>query len=92
MPQDRRGRDQSIRGTWTIDEVAAYLRISRGAAYAAARAGQIPICRFGRRMLVSRAALAALLGPAPSRGTCVGAEGHEELGAADGAGSPRDQV
>lgn len=53
------------RGTMTIEEVAAFLGISRGTAYAAVRAGQIPVCRFGRRMVVSRAALAAVMAPPP---------------------------
>lgn len=45
----------------TIAEVAAYLRISRGSAYEAARRGDLPTLRLGRRLLVPRVALEALL-------------------------------
>jgi excisionase family DNA binding protein len=45
----------------TVDEVARVLRISRGLAFAAVRDGTIPHIRVGRRILVPRAALAALL-------------------------------
>ncbi|MDX6197893.1 MAG: Helix-turn-helix domain [Actinomycetota bacterium] len=45
----------------TVDEVAAVLRISRGLAFAAVRAGTIPHVRIGRRILVPRTALDALL-------------------------------
>jgi excisionase family DNA binding protein len=36
----------------TINEVAALLRISRGSAYEAAKRGEIPTIRIGRRLLV----------------------------------------
>jgi excisionase family DNA binding protein len=52
----------------TIDETAAELGISRSGAYAAARTGQIPVVRVGRRLLVPRAAFHAWLaaaGPVP---------------------------
>jgi len=42
-------------------EVGALLGLSRGATYAAAKRGEIPIIRFGRRVLVPRAALDRLL-------------------------------
>jgi excisionase family DNA binding protein len=47
------------RRTYTIDEVAALLGISRNSAYVAARANSLPVLtiRVGKRMLVSRAAL-----------------------------------
>lgn len=47
--------------TLTIGEAAKLLRIGRGAAYQAARNNQLPVIRLGRRRLVSRAALEALL-------------------------------
>lgn len=49
----------------TIDETARLLRISRGLAFAAARRGDIPAVRVGRRLLVPRDRLIAWLeGPA----------------------------
>ena len=47
--------------TWTVEEAAALLRISRGSAYEAVRRGDIPTVRIGRRILVPRVALEALL-------------------------------
>ena len=47
--------------TYTLDEAAQRLGISRALAYEAAHRGELPICRIGRRMLVPRAALARLL-------------------------------
>ncbi len=53
------GRDtQGIRRTLTVMEAGRILGISRGCAYEAARLGQIPTVRIGRRLLVPRAALA----------------------------------
>jgi excisionase family DNA binding protein len=51
--------------TYTIEETARLLGISRGTAYAAARAGELPTIRLGRRLLVPRAALLELLGQTP---------------------------
>jgi excisionase family DNA binding protein len=50
-----------VRTVLTIEEVAALLRIGRTGAYEAARRGELPIVRIGRRMLVPRAALDKLL-------------------------------
>jgi excisionase family DNA binding protein len=49
------------RATLSVPEAAAVLGISRDAAYDAARRGELPTLRFGRRILVSRAALDRLL-------------------------------
>jgi excisionase family DNA binding protein len=46
---------------FTLDETAALLRISRGSAYAAAKSGQIPTIRIGRRLLVPTEALERML-------------------------------
>jgi excisionase family DNA binding protein len=46
----------------TIDEAAAVLRISRQSTYEAARMGEIPTIRLGRRILVPRRALEKLIG------------------------------
>ncbi len=43
---------QDSRETYTVDEVAKRLGIGRGQAYEAARAGQIPTLRIGKRILV----------------------------------------
>lgn len=52
--------------TMTVDEAATELGISRGTAYACARTGQIPTVRLGRRLLVPRLALEAMMrGDAP---------------------------
>ena len=46
----------------TVDEAARMLRISRGAAYQAAKSGEIPAIQIGRRLLVPIAALERMLG------------------------------
>ena len=48
--------------TMTVEEAARLLGISRGAAYRAAAAGQIPTIRIGRRLLVPTARLLEMLG------------------------------
>ena len=47
--------------TYTLNEAARRLGISRALAYEAAHRGELPVCRIGRRMLVPRAALQRLL-------------------------------
>jgi excisionase family DNA binding protein len=53
---------QSLRLTFTIDEAAAMLGISRPQAYDGAKRGEIPTIRIGRRILVPRIGLAQMLG------------------------------
>jgi excisionase family DNA binding protein len=54
-------RDARVR-TYTIDEAARLLGISRGLAYKLAREGQLPgAISLGRRFVVARAALERLL-------------------------------
>lgn len=53
------------RVTWTIEEAAKLLGVSRAAAYDAARRGDIPTLRFGRRWVVPRHALEEMLRAAP---------------------------
>ncbi len=50
--------------TYTVTEVAEVLGISRAAAYECIHRGEIPALTLGRRIVVARAALEALLGPA----------------------------
>ncbi len=47
--------------TYTVTEAAALLGIGRSAAYEAARSGQLPTIRIGKRVLVPVAALERLL-------------------------------
>jgi excisionase family DNA binding protein len=49
----------------TVNEAALMLRISRGAAYEAARRKEIPTIRIGRRLLVPLAALDRMLAGDP---------------------------
>lgn len=58
------GSDGTGRLTLTVEEAAKQLGIGRTSAYAACRAGQIPILRVGRRLLIPRTALEALLASA----------------------------
>jgi len=53
--------NNSQRLTFTVKETARLLGISRGLAYELARTGQIPVIRFGHRLLVSRVALERML-------------------------------
>lgn len=60
------------RATLTIPEVASTIGLSVDLAYAAARRGEIPTLKFGRRLVVPVPALLRLLGAetteAPGRG------------------------
>lgn len=49
------------RSTVTVEEAAVALGLGRTAAYAAARRGEIPVLRFGRRWVVPIPALDAML-------------------------------
>lgn len=52
--------------TLTVEEAATKIGLGRGSAYEAVRRGEIPSIRFGKRILVPRAALEQLLaGPRP---------------------------
>lgn len=54
--------DWRNKSTVTIEEAAPILGVSRGSAYGAARTGEIPTLRIGRRLVVPVAALRRLLG------------------------------
>ena len=45
----------------SVPEAAKLLGISRGLAYELARSGRLPALRFGRRLLIPRAALERML-------------------------------
>ena len=49
------------RDSFRIPEVAEIFSISRNQAYAAAASGELPVIRFGRRLVVPRQALERLL-------------------------------
>jgi excisionase family DNA binding protein len=58
--------------TYTISEAATLLGVSRGVAYEAARTGELPTIKLGRRLLVPRARLLELLGePSNGNGSAV---------------------
>lgn len=52
---------QAEKQTYTVPEAATALGIGRSAAYEAARTGQIPTIRIGKRILVPVAALERML-------------------------------
>ena len=54
--------DPRKRPTVTIEESGEILGIGRSSAYAAAKAGEIPTIRVGRRLLVPTAMLLSMLG------------------------------
>ena len=49
----------------TVSEVASVLRLGRNATYEAIQRGEIPAVKFGRRLLVPKAALIRCLEPSP---------------------------
>jgi len=56
----------TVRLTYTVEEAATALGISRGLAYAMVREGRLPALRLGqRRLIIPRAALEGLLDLAP---------------------------
>jgi excisionase family DNA binding protein len=52
---------ETMRRTYTISEAGRLLGIGRNQAYEAAKAGEIPVIRVGKRLLVPKAALDRLL-------------------------------
>ena len=54
--------DPVKRPTVTVEESAEVLGISRGSAYEAARSGELPTIRIGRRVQVPTALLLKMLG------------------------------
>ncbi len=55
------------RRTYTVTEAATVLGISRTSAYERVRAGELPALRLGRRIVITRAVVDAMLGDAPIR-------------------------
>ena len=56
------GRTNMNKLCYTVPEAAQLLGFSRNFGYELARTGQIPILRFGKRMLVPKAAFDKMLG------------------------------
>ncbi|MBU6215103.1 MAG: helix-turn-helix domain-containing protein [Acidobacteria bacterium] len=54
------------RWTVTVEEAAQMLGISRSTAYECVRRGELRALRFGRRLVVPRAALEELIGGGPT--------------------------
>ncbi len=53
--------NEAIAKTITIEEAGRELGLSRNSAYLAARRGEIPTLKFGRRLVVPRVAFEAML-------------------------------
>jgi excisionase family DNA binding protein len=60
--------DDDLPPILTVEQTAKLLGISRGLAFTAVRAGDIPSIRIGRRILVPRDALRRLIGDAQVAG------------------------
>jgi excisionase family DNA binding protein len=58
--------DDDLPPILTVDQTAQVLGISRGLAFTAVRAGDIPSIRIGRRILVLRDRLRQMLGVDPA--------------------------
>jgi excisionase family DNA binding protein len=56
------------RRTYTVTEAATVLGISRTSAYERVRAGELPALRLGRRIVITRAVVDAMLGGARTYG------------------------
>src|SRR5829696_965291 len=59
---ERTRTEPTERATLTVEEAGKLLGLGRQLSYAAAERGEIPVLRFGRRLVVPRARLMALLG------------------------------
>jgi excisionase family DNA binding protein len=61
ITKERSPKKTHLPATMSIPDAAAYLGIGRSAAYEAARSGELPVIRLGRRLLVPRVALERML-------------------------------
>jgi excisionase family DNA binding protein len=69
-PNDTAGRSQpSASATMSVDAAARYLGISRSHAYDLVRAGEIPHLKLGRRIVIPRRELDAMISQGVSRHT-----------------------
>lgn len=51
--------------TWSVPEAGRKVRLSKNAAYAAARRGEIPTIRFGKKLRVPKAKFLRILAGEP---------------------------
>src|SRR5262245_28451116 len=68
--------------TLRVEQAGELLGISRGSAYEAARCGELPVLRFGKRLVVPTAALLELLqvgGKPPARGDVVSGDSPRQI-------------
>jgi excisionase family DNA binding protein len=63
--------DDDLPPILTVEQTAKVLGISRGLAFTAVRAGDIPSIRIGRRILVLRDRLRQMLGVDPAEATAA---------------------
>lgn len=56
-----------VRRTYTVDEAAGVLGISRSTAYECVKSGELPSLRFGRRIVIPAHVLDQLVSPAGER-------------------------
>ncbi len=77
----------SERLTYTVPEVAELLGISRSTAYECVRRGEIPALQFGRRVLVAKATIDALVAT-----TSVSTKSHARSINCARRGTSRDAV
>jgi excisionase family DNA binding protein len=75
----------------TIKQVADYLNVGLSTAYGAARRGELPVVRLGRRLLVPKARLEELLGGEIAERTNGGPTSRRHEATPRGAG-PRKKV
>ena len=61
MERHHGGEPRTERQTLSVEEAARLLGLGRGAAYAAAKSGELPVIRIGKRLLVPRVQLERML-------------------------------
>jgi excisionase family DNA binding protein len=94
-PNPAGGKEAGERLTYDVPQAGKLLGLSRNAAYAAAKAGLIPVLNIGRRMLVPKAALHQMLAAVTAEPQRAGDAEQEEccqetsaLGCQSGEGGP----
>jgi excisionase family DNA binding protein len=60
----QKGGDREGPATYSVPEAGRIVGLGKNASYDAARSGQLPTLRFGRKIRVPRAALERMLGKA----------------------------
>jgi excisionase family DNA binding protein len=71
------GTEPPGRGVLSVPEAGSLLGLGRSASYEAARRGDLPVLRFGRRLVVPRARILRMLGVAIDPielGSCDGSD------------------